>query len=282
MFVCKVPLDGFNTCLYTQSDGTFHGTIRRKHIISLKQYPEVLNELILFTLNKDFQLIDAPKIVEDIPGRIKHKSWTEGLEDARIIEPGLLLAVGCDTNPHWKPEMVAVKYDPIAASLLSLKSLTIQGQPRKIEKNWLPLRRWGNEIHLLHWLHPLRILRLNLDTGLAEVLIEYPTIANLQGQEIHCGACLHIDQGFLISARVKSNYGYSHSLWLLLDSDSYEVKGVSEPFRFESDKTDIYEMCMSLCLQNTNLLACVSINDEWSGIWKFSLEDIFKGLREVA
>jgi hypothetical protein len=159
--------------------------------------------------------------------------------------------------------------------------LTIQGQTRQTEKNWLSLRRWGNELHVLHWLHPLRILRLNLQTGLAEVLVEYPTVAELQGQDIHCGASLLLPQGFLVAVRVKSGHCYSHSLWLLLDSDSYAVKGVSEPFRFLLEETSNYEMCMSLCKRGDEILACTSINDTWSGIWKFSLDTILKGLRPL-
>ena len=325
MFVCKLPLEGFNACLYPLDDGTFHGTIRRQHIIAHKRYPEVLNDLLLFTLNKDFQLMQEPKFLKDIPGRIKHTSWTEGLEDARIIEPGLLLAVACDTNPHWKPEMVVTRYDSHTAQLLSLQPLQLQGQPKNTEKNWLVLRRWGNEAHVLHWLHPLRVLRMNLVTGLAEILVEYPTVKELEGQDIHCGACLPITEGFLVAVRVKSGHGYSHSLWLLLDSDSYEVKGVSEPFRFDTTSTGAYEMCMSLCLplgalskgtlqscrkcelqdtlisapaepaltlrcpcnshltvlKNQEIIATVSINDAWSGVWKFSLACILKGLRPV-
>jgi len=279
MFLCKLPIDGFNACLWEQPDGTFHGTIRRQHIVAKNRYPEVLNDLMTFTLDKDFQLVAEPQVMQDIPGRIKHQSWTEGLEDARIVEPGLLLAVACDTNPHWKPEMVAVTYDCAAAKLQSIQPLTLQGQPKQTEKNWLVLRHWGDEAHVLHWLHPLRVLRLNLKTGLAEMLVEYPTVASLQGIDMHCGAVLKLPEGFLVTARVKKGHGYSHSLWLLLDSDTYRVKGVSEPFRFAPG--DTYEMCMSLTQRNEFVLACTSINDAWSGLWQFSLSDILKGLRPV-
>jgi hypothetical protein len=291
MFLCKLPIDGFNACLFPTNDG-YHVTIRRQHIIAHKRYPEVLNDLLILKLDKNFQFMNTPHILQDIPGRVKHQSWTEGLEDARIIEPGLLLAVACDTNPHWKPEMVVVHYDPIEGKLLSIQSLVIQGQVRQIEKNWLPLRRWGNELHVLHWLHPLRVLRVNLQTGLSEVLVEYPTIALMQGKEMHCGASLKIQEGFLVTARVKQGHGYSHSLWLLLDSDSYCVKGVSEPFRFLQAETGIYEMCMSLslrekdevlsaCGKKDEVLACVSINDSWSGVWSFSLSEILTSMKPV-
>lgn len=283
MFLCKLPIEGFNACLFTLPNGTYHGTIRRQHVIGQRNYPEVLNNLFLFHLDSNFQLVEEPRLVQDVPGRMKHRSWTEGLEDARILEPGLLFAVACDTNPHWKPEMVAVQYDPKEAKLLSIQPLTISGQTKQTEKNWLLLRRWGDEAHVLHWLNPVRVLRLKIDTGLGSVLVEHPPLKVMEGQEIHCGALLRIPEGFLVTARVKENMHYKHSLWLLLDADSYALCAVSEPFRFDASSETNFEMCMSLLLRDTDeLLACVSLSDMWSGVWMFSLQHILKGLRPVS
>ncbi len=280
MFLCKLPVDGFNACLFQNSDGTFHGTIRRQHIIAYQRYPEVLNDLLLFTLSDKFELLDTPHLVQDIPGRTKHQSWTEGLEDARIVEPGLLLAVACDTNPHWKPEMVSVRYDPENAQLLSVLPLNLQDTPRQTEKNWLLLRHWGKEAHLLHSLSPLRVVRTNLELGIVVPLVER-NVAELFEQTIHCGACVRIPEGFLVTARVKQGHGYSHSLWLLLDADSYCVKGISSPFRFDLSEKQSYEMCMSLCVREDKVLACVSISDTWCGIWQFSKDHILSDLSPV-
>lgn len=50
----------------------------------------------------------------------------------------------------------------------------------------------------------------------------------------HNGAAVALEDGFLISARIKSGYSYKHSVWILLDR-SYKYRGVSPPFRFEPE-----------------------------------------------
>lgn len=278
MLLTKLPIDGFNASLFLMPDGSFHGSIRRMHSLCTEFYTECTNTLVIFSMDSEFRLIDEPKIIEDESGCNKYISWTAGPEDARIIEPGMCIAVACDTNPHWMPEMVLLKYDISTAKIYSIQPLSIQDAPIQIEKNWLILRRWGNEAHALHWLNPFRILRLNLQTGFAQIIFEtkYPIFEN---NTLHCGASLRVPQGFLITARVKSKHDYSHSLWLLLDTDSYSLIALSKPFRFDESPSTNYEMCMSLCLRGDDeLIACVGISDAWSGVWSFSLKHIIESL----
>lgn len=163
--------------------------------------------------------------------------------------------------------------------------MSIDKLPKTTEKNWLVLRQWENECHLLHWFHPLRIVRVNLNTGNGEILKE-SFKHTIGGSSIHGGCCLYLQtkNQFLINIRVYNDQKkYAYTKWLLLDHQ-YDIIKQSPPFRFQDD--GYYEMCMSLILTKKEneeiLIANVSVEDFQLFVYTFSMSDILDSLISVS
>jgi hypothetical protein len=269
---------GFNASFFwngSQYAGTYREEIHLKENVQNHTYPEKHNLLHFFTMNASFET-NVKGEIKDI-GRVHHRNWTSGFEDARLLDEQSCLAVTCDTNPFWKSDITYVKFNEHLQTT-SLTPLEIAGFDRthRMEKNWLVLQRWKScvdEVHILHSCSPLRVLRCDLQTGKGNVIVEKenPYIP----RPFHNGAVLRCQQGFLVTGRVKEGYGYKHSMWILLDVD-YNVKAVSNPFRFAENES--YEMCMSLRQVGSHVYACVGLSDRCSAVFCTTMDKIMNSL----
>lgn len=274
-----LPIEGFNASIIrSDSDPhSYYGTIRRQHVISKTSNPTVKNELFTFTLSSDtFKLKEFQKVA-DLPGRTIHTNWTTGVEDVRLIDLHTAVGVTLDTNPNWRIEMSLLQGLDTAALTRVQPMLIIGAPPQRCEKNWLFLRHNGPAADFLYSCSPLKIVRINTDTGQGNVLIQKTETLRLPG-EIHNGAALQLPDGrWLVSARVIVSHKYKESRFLLFDSD-FNLLKMSHPFYFSSDFSTqpSYEMNMSLLLENDGetITACVSIGDRDVYINQYLLKDI--------
>jgi hypothetical protein len=273
---------GFNASFFwigSEYAGTYREEISLHGNIANRTYPEKHNLLQYFTMNANFEPTVKGE-VKDI-GRVHHRNWTSGFEDARLLDEHSCFTVTCDTNQFWKSDVTYIKFNE-QLQTTTLTPLEIQGFDRasRMEKNWLVLQRWKSgttdEVHILHSCSPLRIVRCDLVSGRGNVIVEKenPHIPT----PFHNGAVLRCEQGFLVTGRVKEGYGYKHSLWILLDHE-YNMKAVSTPFRFT--ETEGYEMCMSLRKTGDTVYACVGLSDRCSAIFCTTMDKIWNSLQFV-
>ncbi len=270
---------GFNASFFW-TGSSYVGTYREQTLLRENKekhlYPEIHNMLHFFTMNSMFETSVKGEIKD--MGRVHHKSWTSGFEDARLLDENSCLVVTCDTNPHWKSDISYLEFNQ-DLQITCLRPLEIQGFNRasRMEKNWLVLQRWKttetDEVHILHSCSPLRVLRCDLKTGKGNVIFEKenPHIPT----PFHNGAVLRCEEGFLVTGRVKDSFRYKHSLWLLLDHE-YNVKAVSKPFLFGENEN--YEMCMSLRQVGNFVYACVGLSDTFSAVFCTSMDKIKESL----
>lgn len=268
-------------------EGGFAGLIRRTrnpngtwgnrldHRNEERKYPETESYYTLLELDKTFKVVKETEL-KDISSRVRHRSYSTGVEDCRFASDSCVLATTLDTNPHWKAEVSVAHFSPRSAEILSVAPVKIKNFLSGTEKNWLPLRCWQNELHVLHFCNPLRILRIDLKTAEAEVIKESPSSSlNIKA---HGGAAVQLPDGtFLVTVREYRRAHYACSRWLRLD-DQYELIGVSPPTRFQNKY--YYEMCMSLTvLPNSNhIVAAVSLEDKVQFVFTFLLDTILRSL----
>lgn len=187
---------------------------------------------------------------QTFPDRKKYPAYCSGIEDARWISDTELIAVTLDTNPTGEPEMsyIQLAYPPGEKKNMNndiiiihkIQRLIIKGlEPQLWQKNWLFLKRWGNEAHFLQWFHPWRVVRVNVETGQGEILIEHPTPipftkTKIYLNAVHGGACVYLKKRnqFLASVRTYENLQYYASRWLLIDAD-YQLVGMSNLHRYK-------------------------------------------------
>ncbi len=239
-----------------------------------------INTIAQFTLNREFKTLSY-KVLVDHSGRHIYQSWTTGPEDPRLISATEFYAVTCDTNDRWQAEISKITFaDGIITNVVPQ---TATDMPRGVEKNWILLNSWGNERHLLYSTHPFRFLRLDDRTGVGHIFHEY-TLPDVT-LHAHNGAAVQMEDGFLVSARVKEGHNYKHSVWIKFDR-AYKCVGISPPFRFEdqpecrqpdgSFRAGGYEMNMSIHREGDLLVCCVGVNDSYNIIVKYRLEDVLR------
>lgn len=279
---------GFNLSLLTTKSG-FMGTIRRtenpngdwgnslSHSYSERKYPETRNLCFLLRMDADFKLLSETEMKEVVP-RTKHQSYSTGPEDCRLIDEGCMLATTLDTNPDWRAEVSFLRFKPETGEITQVEPLSARGLDKsETQKNWLVLQRWGDELHVLQWCNPLRIVRVNVTTNQNQVLMELATAFN---SKAHGGAAIKLPgaKGFLITVREFRRSHYVGSRWLQLDPN-YQLTHISPPFRFQN--AFYYEMCMSLTYipKTKELLAAVSLEDKHQKIYTLLLPAVLRSLR---
>lgn len=273
----RLAIPGFNACIIPQQDG-YLGLSRVCVQHSQRGvYPEATNNIVMFTLNSEYDVISTTEL-KDTTNRTIHKSWTQGIEDPRLLSSNRFTAVTCDTNTRWKPEMSIVTF---SMDITSIMPLCISDKENEPQKNWLYLNSHTEELHdYLYSSFPFSIIRVNMNTGKGYIIKEEST----PGYNIvtHNGAVVKTSEGYLLTVRVKQGYSYHYSLWVKLD-DNYNFIQVSKPFRFitgthlNDDGTFVpggYEMCMSLHMEKNELVVCVSIDDADNFIQKYDIADI--------
>ena len=280
LFEKKLDIPGFNACII-QNDNGYMGLTRVCNYHSQKGvYPEATNKIFIFFLNNDFETMGSYEL-EDKTNRTLYKNWTQGIEDPRLLSPNTFTAVTCDTNDRWKTEMSLVTFDLESRIITNILPLFMNGTQHLTQKNWLYLKKYSDDLSdYLYSSFPFTVIRVNSTTGQGYILKEVNTPdTNIVS---HNGAILKINDTYLLTVRVKSGHDYHYSLWVKLSSD-YDLIGVSKPFRFLNDehinqdgtfKAAGYEMCMSLHLENNELIVCVSVEDRDIYIQKYDLDDI--------
>lgn len=282
LFQKQLSLPGFNASIIPTANGYTGLTRVCKQHEQRGVYPEATNECVLFHLDSHFNTL-SQQTLTDATGRQHHRSWTQGIEDARILSPSIFTAVTCDTNPRWKPEVSLISFQsPKITTITPLFLNGTQGQP---QKNWLFIRKHTEDLHdYLYSSFPFHFVRVNTRTGEATTIQQYDSPPGYSNITSHNGAITPIDGGdsYLLTVRIKQGYSYHYSLWILLDS-SLQIKSISKPFRFIKDKHTNddggyspggYEMCMSLHTEGPELVACVSVDDEASYIQKYNLQEL--------
>lgn len=275
--VCKIKAEGFNLSFinHPAKANTYLATIRRKEKLSEEEYPTIKNHVHLLTLNEGFEVLHSVEMKEDIvPPRKTFDSFTCGIEDCRLINGNMMSAVVLDSNNNWIPEMCICYYNWETGKIT--KMLCFGENDLTPQKNWLALYENLTMIHFLHSYSPLKVISVDKDSGMIRTE-HYQKIFNLEGCEMHGGACVYMEnkKQFLVNVRVVQNHAYQYSLWLLF-SQKYKIIGSSEPFTFFERKkeADFYEMCMSVVDKDDSLFASVSLCDQEVFILKYSLKDI--------
>ncbi len=237
------------------------------------------NKLFYFRTDEDFN-IEEQKLLVDRNCRQKFLSYTEGCEDPRFLDSNQALVITLDTNNRWKPEISLIDFDSDSGFIDTIRPLMVNGiSQNTIQKNWIPLKVESNgNIIMLQQSFPFRIISVNRETGIGNIIKEYSTALD-NSIVAHNGAALHLHEGgWLVTIRVKSGHKYKHSIWLYLN-ESYELIKYSDPFIFLQTSFDgtlvSYEMCMSICYDTDDCIVCsVGISDTHSEIFKYRLEDI--------
>ena len=256
-------MPGYNASMLRTSTGYIG--LSRTSINIPNCNPSCKNTLYTFALSNDMNVITATPLEESFD-RNRYQSWSKGLEDPRLLTPTSFLAVCCDTNPHWKPEMVYCTFEN--ATVRTIQPLACQDKPRIIQKNWIYLKTDGDAIHLLYSMNPIQVIQMIPGSGDCTVLCTHPGLSGT----IHNGAAVQLTDGrFLVNVRVKQGHSFQHCLWTVLNAD-YTLASVSAPFRF--DPSSSYEMCMSLHLEEENVMACVGLNDSHSSLFRIPLTHI--------
>ena len=275
---------GFNGSILRLPSGNYIGLIRRDTPINKDGvYPQGHSTIYFIELSSVFDVIQC-KLLEDTLDRLRHTSWSSGLEDPRIITSKSCLCVTLDTNTEWKAEMSYVEFDSEKGSITKIQPLKIENLPRKIEKNWIVLEHEGIDATILYSTSPLIILKVNLDSGIGSILYEDPGIPF----HAHNGSSVRLDDGsFLLSVRVKDGIHYKQSFWIKMRRD-YTIESISKPYRFSTNEfrdeytdREVYEMCMSMHIENGNIIASVGMNDTHVTIYMICLSDILEGLRTI-
>lgn len=286
VFLKKLDVIGFNMSIKPTEDGYIGLT--REFILTQK-----VNHIHFVKLDKDFNTISQTKLI-DITGRKKYPSWTSGLEDPRIISEKHFLAVTCDSNDRWKPEMSFVDMDLSSNTITRIHPMSLCNQQHLPQKNWLVIRKEDEEYYdMLYEPEPFCVIRVNKETGHGFYLKEHRMLNKYIETRINSAAIMELEDGYLLLIRVKNDNGtvYHYSRWVKLDKE-YNVQGVSPQFRFMNEynginyinedgtfKSGNFEICMSLHQENEYVVACTSIFDKDVYIYKYKLDDIISSLK---
>ena len=275
-FEKQLDISGYNASLFPQSDG-YIGLARLVTYKVRGIYPECTNHLVAFKLDKDFHTLHSKKLV-DSTERIRHKNWTEGFEDPRLLSPSTALVVTCDTNSDWKTDVSMIEFNDFA--ITHVTPIRIFSHPPQNQKNWLFLRPFDSDHDdYLYRSFPFQILRINKTSKTGNIVKTFTTGHTFIS---HNGCVIQTEEGFLLTCRIKKNYDYHYSLWVFLDHD-YNVTKISQPFWFSkaivqnsdgSYPTAPYEMAMSIHREESDVVVCVSIADRDVFVQKYTYTDL--------
>jgi len=273
-------LVGFNGSILKTSSN-YIGLFRRDTTINKDGvYPQGHSTIYFMELSSEFNVIQY-KLLEDILNRPRYLSWSSGLEDPRIITSNSCLCVTLDTNTEWKAEVSYVEFNSEKGLITKIQPLKIENLPRKIVKNWVVLDYEGMDATILYSTNPLVILKVNLDSGIGSIVCQNSGIPF----HAHNGSSVKLDDGsFLLSVRVKDGIHYKQSFWIKMLGD-YTIESISRPYRFSTNEfrdeytdREVYEMCMSMHIENGHIIASVGMNDTHITIYTICLSDILKAI----
>jgi hypothetical protein len=237
-----------------------------------EEYPTCHSRVIFLVLDSSFEIINHEELLEKYT-RTRHVSYTTGIEDCRLISDKYLSGVCLDTNEKWQPEMCLARLDN---SLLELVPLSLEGDENP-QKNWLFLDQTEYSMNMIHSYDPLQIVSVEKATGISKI-IHLRKIFNISDFEVHGGACVYLENKYLVLVRLVRNHDYCGSMWFMMNKQ-YKLLGLSPVFVF--DKTFKYEMCMSLVQQKDSIFASVSFDDLYMYIYEFSLDSIVSSMTEM-
>lgn len=279
----KIKLNGFNMSLIRHPKYTnmFLGTMRSVFPNGKNRFPLLYNEIVCVLLDQEYSVISSWKLKDESKIE-KEISYTHGLEDYRMINENEGFAVSLYTNREWKPEMCLCTIDK--TSIKEIKPLYLRyGRLKTPEKNWLLLREEEENYIMIHSYFPFRVVKVNKETGIVDVLSEQNVFTKVSG-EIHGGSCVWIPEKkqYLVLARNVDKHVYKHYYWIQLN-EQYSVLSVSQPFRFEAidgipNLSNVYEMVLSTILKHNVLIVPVSFADRVVYMYEFDLQKILQML----
>lgn len=281
----KINYHGFNMSLMTHPDhpSLFLGLIRQTKECEftgsqlIKNIEKViLNQLHALTLDNNFNVIEF-KILKDNSMLPKYESFTIGIEDCRILSPTVCYGVSLYTNPFHLPEICLCHYDLEKKSIERLIKCNMNGKKRP-EKNWLLLKETDENYVMIHSYTPFTIINVNKETGNTEICKRTHIFVRSSEYEIHGGSCVWIPQlqSYFVLVRIVNNHQYLHYKWVCLD-ELYNVQSVSGKFRF-SDFDGVYEMNISMVLQNERLIIPVSLYDKEVYVFETTVSTVYEYL----
>jgi len=284
----RIEFKGINLSFKKYKNG-YIGTIRQsiqapKNRESL--YPECLNSTYIIELDSNFNVLSSYLLDENKQLLPRYTNYSDGIEDSRLIDDKSLLCVSLDTNPYFKTEMAYVEFSNEEQKITKITRLYIENKQGINEKNWLYLKREKDIMYLLYFYNPIQIVSVDLVTGKGSIIKSYTkenTELNCNDGEFHGGACLYLEKTnkYLVSIRKITNHTFVSNYWLLFN-DEYQLEGISDSFIFEiKESGGIYQMNMSLHIENDLLYAAVSINDTFVNIYKFNIDDVLSKIKFV-
>jgi hypothetical protein len=263
-------------------------------------YPRCSNEVITFSIHeKEFNNSDCNLNLTDNILYIKngkpidiqcqckkYRSYTTGIEDARIWNKHYITGVSLYTNNHWTPEMVLCKYNHDTNTISKIVRLSVENNEIKPQKNWLIINELKERITMIHSYKPFKVITADKEDGISKELFVqiYPELHKIDG-EIHGGACLYLYNlnKYIVLVRVIKKHKYQHSLWIILNED-YSIEKISKPFIFMGrkeyelktyNKGFWYETCMCLMPKNNDeIYASLTISDCFNFIITLTFQDI--------
>lgn len=117
---------------------------------------------ILLTLDNKFNINNQVELhnTSNIPLYPKN---ILGLEDIRLFGTNELLCTYLEVNESRTPQICYCQYNPTTGDVFHIKALMV-GNVLKCEKNWLPFIK-DDEVYILYTTQPLRVYKLNRNTG---------------------------------------------------------------------------------------------------------------------
>lgn len=284
----KIEYEGYNlSCVKTKSTSReYISTIRQSTYPKNGNYPECINRTIILYLDENFNIKESKILDETIDETINNKkyiSYSEGIEDCRLIDESSLLCTVLHTNPYWKPEVCYIEFKN--NKITKQINLYIEGeQYTKIEKNWLFLKKSEDlsQIYVLYWYNPIKIGLIDINTGKGSIIKSYEMPNNNQSNSPHGGASIYLESQnqYLVTIRNYENKKYKDNSWLLFDEE-FNLLGKSDGFIFPVDYEISYQMCMSLILEEKNLYAFVTINELEVIIYSYDLNDVLNKIKKI-
>jgi FkbM family methyltransferase len=195
-----------------------------------------------------------------------------GLEDIRLISPTQFECTYLEVNESRTPQICYCEFDMATGAVTKIIPLQV-GDELKCEKNWLPFIMDG-EIHFVYTISPLRLYRLDKNTGTLSLVKEISVGLPERGHDDFrgSGGLIQYKGGWLGTVHQvfsASPRKYFHR-FIWFDAQLTTMK-YSKAFFFEDRAI---EFNLSLCHSDEGLLIPYSQNDNSSKIGVFGYETL--------
>lgn len=213
------------------------------------------------TLGKDFRVQSGIELI-DLSGVTLFPRNIRGLEDIRLFGNDEFFCTYLEVNDSRTPQICYCQYDPVRGDVTKVLPLMV-GDKLQCEKNWMPFIM-NDEVHFVYTVHPLRIYKLDRNTGQVsltnEITLSDDNLSDFRGSS----GLIPYKHGWLCTIhQVYHNNPrkYFHR-FVWFDKDFSTMK-YSEVFYFESAQI---EFNLSICHSNDGLIVPYSQRDNTAKI----------------